>query len=326
MNAVYRLIATSKVYSKETSEWWENLPADQKKEYVTEHPNSKYADQAIKEHEEKKAIGKHVDSHEDLTSEKRKSYSSSIKKSSAKIAGILQHTFPRITEAGSALRSLATGKKLHEEQKEVLHELGGIALKTALSHVIGDPNAGTALGKIGITAIKHAIDHFHQNRKNNPDKNNLELFVNGVADGIEHAEEVSVPREHAVPKSEYRSALAKHFKNATNHIVQVIDKSFEHVKPAVQGLNQLRKGEPLNELHKKSIKGLGKIALGIAIGTLPGGLAAHLAAGVGVTAINHAIKKMRNAKGDHLLHKFVEAISEGIEEGIIEHAAEGKHE
>jgi hypothetical protein len=106
--------------------------------------------------------------------------------------------------------------------------------------------------------------------------------------------------------------------------VSVLDKSFQHIKPATQGLVALSKGEPLTEEHKKAVKGLGKIALGLSIAALPGGLAAHLAAGVGVAAVNHAYKsiKHRHIDPQHILHSFVESIGEGLEHGLLEAVGE----
>jgi hypothetical protein len=61
--------------------------------------------------------------------------------------------------------------------------------------------------------------------------------------------------------------------------------------------------------------------LGLSIATLPGGLAAHLAAGVGVAALTHAYKAIKNKSIDpeHMLHSFIESIGEGLEHGLLEH-------
>jgi hypothetical protein len=74
------------------------------------------------------------------------------------------------------------------------------------------------------------------------------------------------------------------------------------------------------------MKGLGKVTLGLSIAALPGGLAAHLAAGVGSVAVGHAFKAMREGKfkDGHLIHHFVEAIGEGLEDALLEKTAGGE--
>ncbi|MGD0511403.1 MAG: hypothetical protein ABSA33_06210, partial [Candidatus Micrarchaeaceae archaeon] len=246
-----------------------------------------------------------------------------IRSNSSKIASTLKRTFPLLSEATGALKHLVRGKPLEDEQKEALHELGGVALKTALSSQVGAHSA-MVLGQIGITAIKHAIEHFAEKKKESK-KDDVETFVDTLADGVEHAEEAPVPAEHAKAGSGYRGAIAKHVKASASHIVSVLDKSFKHIKPATQGLVALSAGEPLTHEHKKAMRGIGKIALGLSIATLPGGLAAHLAAGVGVTALNHAFKAIKGKKLDkeHVLGSFIESIGEGLEHGLIESAEGG---
>lgn len=319
LNAASRL---TQVLAKEDavpSEWWHHLPAEQKEQYISEHPNSKYAEQAIAEGEEAKEHGEAPA--KKIPQEHREQAAHEIRSNSSKIARTLKKTFPLISEATSALKHLLTGKKLEEEHKEALHELGGIALKTALASAVGAHSA-MVLGQIGITATKYAIDHFAEKKKDaDGKKDDVEVFVDTLADGVEHAEEAPVPKEHAESGSHYRSAIAKHVKASAGHIVKVLDQSFKHIKPATQGLVALSHGRPLTDEHKKAVKGIGKVALGLSIAALPGGLAAHLAAGVGASALTHAYKAIRSHKIDpqHVVHSFIEAIGEGLEHGLLEH-------
>jgi hypothetical protein len=331
MKAAQRLLAATQIVAREdvqVSEWWTNLPAEQQRQYIDEHPNSKYADQAIKEGKENKQ--KHGDpqqeakeptddvDHNAPSSEQRKKMGAAITKSAPKIASILKRTFPKISAATSALAHLGTGKPLTHEHKEVIHELGGIALKTALTHSVG-PHAAKALGQIGITAVNYAMEKFHEHKQKKPDQDDVQTFVEAVGEGVEKAEVAPVPKEHAEPGSHFRSAIGKHIKKSVKHIVAVIDQSFKDVKPATQGLVAFAKGESMSPVQTKALKHLGKFALGTAIATLPGGLAAHLAAGAGTAALTHAYKVMRS--GEHhgsIVHRFVEAIGEGLEDAIIE--------
>jgi len=334
LNAAARLVAsTITARAPVASEWWQHLEPDQKKEYIEEHPHSKYAEQAIREGQNDKVksdkdeeeLGKEPEAKQQVSSEHRSKIAGSIRKHAPKIAGFLKKTFPMITEATTALKHLATGKPLEEEQKEVLHELGGVALKTALSSVVGVHGA-QALGRIGMTAVKHAMDHFSEAKEKSNGKDDVEVFVEALADGVEHAKEAPVPKEHAAPKSGYRSAIAKHIKSKASHIAQVLDKSFQHIKPATQGLVALSEGEKLSDEQKKAMKSLGKITLGLTIAALPGGLAAHLAAGVGSVAVAHAFKVIREGglKDGHVIHRFVESVGEGLEDALLEHAHGGE--
>lgn len=317
MDALQRIInAAAEV---DPSEWWTELPAEQKHEYIEEHPHSKYADQAIEETRSKKTS---VSNEDQAGSEERKKLGSSIAKQAPKIAGILKRAFPRITHATSALKHLATGQKLTHDQKETLHEFGALAIKTAIGHITG-PESAKLLGNVGITAVRYGIEKFKQHRANSS-KDDVEVFVNSIAEGVAHAKTAGVPAEHASPKSAYRTALAKHFKKNVSHVVEVVNRSFKDIKPAMQGLSQLAHRQPLDDAHKQAVKNLGKVALGVSIAALPGGLAAHLAAGVGASAITYAIKRIQ--KGEHhgsILHHFVEAIGEGLEDALIE---SGDHE
>jgi hypothetical protein len=320
LNAAARLTQVLAKEDNVPSEWWHHLPAEQKKQYIEEHPQSKYADQAIKEGEEAE---EHGEPQKKIPQEHREKAAADIRSNSGKIARTLKKTFPLISEATSALKHLVTGKPLEEEHKEALHELGGVALKTALSSAIG-PHGAMVVGQIGITATKYAIDHFSEKKKEAKNKDDVEVFVDTLADGVEHAEEAPVPKEHAESGSHYRGAIAKHVKASAGHIVKVLDKSFKHIKPATQGLVALSHGKPLTEEHKKAVKGIGKIALGLSIAALPGGLAAHLAAGVGATALAHAYKAIKDRKLDpqHIVHSFVESIGEGLEHGLLESVGE----
>lgn len=322
LHAAKRLNHPLTAKAPEASEWWHHLPAEQKKQYIEEHPQSKYADQAIKEGEERESNGEKT---KELNPKHREEASTAIRSKSSKIASLLKRTFPLIHAATSGLQNLATGKHLDEEQQEALHELGSVALKVALSSGIG-PHAAMVVGRIGVTAVKHAIDHYKEKKEQQPDKGDIETFVDAVADGVEQAKEAPVPKEHAKAGSPYRTAIGKHLKATAKHVVAVLDKSFHHIKPATQGLVALSEGKPLTEEHKKAMKGLGKIALGLTISSLPGGLAAHLAAGAGVVALKHAYKSIQKHPIDpqHVLHSFVESIGEGLEHGLLE-AVGGEH-
>ncbi len=306
----------------EVSEWWLKLPAVQKKEYIEEHPQSKYADQAIKEGEEESRTGKDSTKPE-ISKQHRSKVSSAIRSKSAAIAGVLKKNFPLISEATSALKSIATGKPLTHEHREVLHELGGLALKTALSKAVG-PEAAMITSRLGITAVKHAIDHY----KSRNGKDEVQSFVEAVADGIDQAKEAPVPKEHQADGSHYRAAISKYLKKGTAHVVQVLDKSFQHIKPATQGLAALTSGKKMSDEQRTAVKSLGKIALGLSIASLPGGLAAHIAVGLGTTALKHAYTSIHRHNIDpvHVLHSFVESIGEGLEHGLLHHVGEGGHE
>jgi hypothetical protein len=329
INASARLLATSsKVMAKEdvqVSEWWHHLPAEQKEEYLSQHPNSKYADQAIQEKQGQEEQGHEIPETLKPGSPQRKELGQAITKSSSKIAATLRKTFPKIHVAGAALKHLASGKKLDHEHKETLHELGGLALKTALSHAVG-PHAAKALGHVGVTAVNHAIEKFKEYKHKSKKSDDVETFVDAVADGVEKAEAAPIPQEHQKPKSSYRSAIAKHVRNASAHTVEVLNKSFKDIKPATAGLASLATGKPIDKNQKQAVKNLGKVALATSIATLPGGLAAHLAAGLGAAALTHAYRAIRNSgNGGNILHRFVDSIGEGLEDAILEHAAGEGH-
>lgn len=336
MDAAFRLLA-KQVRAKETSEWWDNLPAEQKKDYIEEHPNSKYANQAIHEGEAAKGDQEASPGPEGRDkptgpaslqpgSPQRKQVADSIKGQAPKIAKLLRHAFPRIHAATEALHHLVTGKPLDHEHKEVLHEFGGIALKTALGHVVG-PEAAKMLGNVGVTAIHYGIEKFKEHKDKDPKRDDVEVFVEAVADGVENADAAPVPAEHAAPKSHYRTAIAKHLKKNVDHITAILDRSFKDIKPATQGLMALAKGQPLDESHKKAVKHLGKVALGVSIASLPGGLAAHIAAGVGTAALNYAYRHLKHElkPGETMIHHFVASIGEGLEDALIEGGEGGEH-
>lgn len=311
----------------EASSWWEGLDADTKKQYIHDHPNSKYAKDAISAAKEG-ASGNdapHINAEDPNSEQVRhqvKQVAGGMRKNSAKIASVLKKTMPRMHNAAAGLKALANGKPLEEEHKEALIELGTLAINTGLSRQMGVWHAVT-IGRIGITAVKHGIEHFKKKKEQSPNKDDTEVFVESVADGMEQPVK-PIPREEA--KSFFSSAL----KNASSHIIQVADKSFHHVKPAVQGLNALRKGEPLDEGHKKAIKSLGMFAVATAITMLPGGALAHVGASVGVVAVKHAVKAIKDHKeaGVGLTEAFMTAAVESLEDSLLEAVApeeEGHH-
>jgi len=331
MDASQRLVATSRVVlakGPEVSEWWHHLEPDAKKQYISEHPNSKYADQAIKEGQEKG----HEAPKESLKpdSEERKKAASSIREHAPKIAEHLKHHFPKITQAVGALKNLATGKAPTHEQREVLHEMGEMVLRNQLAKHVGGQGIQIA-ADIGITAIKHGIEKYKEHQAKNKNKDSVETFVESVADGVEKSEHAPVPEEHAQPGSKYRSAIAKHLKSSVNHITQVLEKSYPHIKPATKGLTALAKGEKVGHEEKHAMQHMGKHALMLGIAALPGGLAVHLTAGVGINAVNYGIKKFKQMKNQNespksLVHHFVEAITEGVEHAFINNHLGGHHE
>jgi hypothetical protein len=337
LNAAARLVASTITQAKApaASEWWQHLEPDQKKEYIEEHPHSKYAEDAIREgsNEESKSkkdeeeLGTEPAAKSQINPEHRKKIAGGIRKHAPKIASFLKKTFPLIHEATSALKHLATGKALEENHKEALYDLGGVALKATLSSVVGVHGA-QVLGRIGITAVNHAVEHFKEKKEQSEGKDDVEVFVEALADGVEQAKEAPVPKEHAAPKSSYRSAIGRHIRSKAHHITQVLDKSFQHIKPATQGLVALSEGQKLSDEQKTAMKSLGKITLGLSIAALPGGLAAHLAAGVGSVAITHAFKLIQSGKfkDGHIIHHFVESIGEGLEDALLEHTAGGEGE
>ena len=332
MKALYRLMATTTFTvnadsSVEPSEWWQRLPAEQKKEYIEQHPNSKYADQAIKEGQEK---GHEAPEHLKPDSAGRKKVAEAITSNAPKIAEHLKKTFPKMSHAVGALKSLATGKKLDHHQKEVLHELGELALHNAASKYIG----GTAVhyvADIGITAVKYGIEKYKEKQAANKDKDSVEAFVEAVGEGATKSEHAPVPEEHAKAGSNYRKALGAHLKANANHVTEVLNRSFPNIKPASEGLIGLTQKKPLNEEQKKAVKSLGKQALMLSIAALPGGLAAHLTAGVSASVISYGIKKVRAAKAQgnnpkSVVHHFVESIGEGLEHAFYSGHLGGGHE
>ncbi len=309
--------------SIEVSDWWKGLPAPVKKQYIEEHPTSKYAEQAIKEGKES---GFKASEGNEPGSPTRKKLGDTFRGAKAKIASEMKRTFPMISHATSALGTLAQGKKLDHHEKEVLMELGQVALKAGSAHILGDHMAGVALAKVGVTAVKHAIDHF----KHKKGEDDIENFVGQIGDELENSDEAPVPKEHAQPKSAYRTAIAKAIKGTAKHTVAVLEKSFSNLKPATTGLAKLATGKlkDMTPHEKHAMIQCGKFATVVAVFSLPGGLAAHLAAGAGVRATTHAFDKLKSGDfkslgGRELLGKFVESIGEGLEETLIAHAAEG---
>lgn len=303
-----RTNASTRLFASE--DWWDQMTSEQKKEYVEQHPNSKYAKEHIDQDDEESNQGP-------ASTEERKALASSLRKAVPEVASKIKKAFPKMNAAASALKHLATGKKLDEEHKEVLHELGGVALKVASSHLVGDPHLGKVLKHVGTHAVHYAIDKFKEHKEKNKNKDDLEVFVDGIVEGVENVEE---------SKSETKQSIASHIKKSAGHVVEILNRSFKDIKPATSGLKALAQGQPLDPEHKKALKGLGKVALATSVAALPGGLVVHLGAGVGATALVHAFKKMRGYHGGHVVHHFVESIGEGLEDALLEHAAgEGEH-
>jgi hypothetical protein len=312
LQAAHRLLAAE--------DWWTDLPSDQKKQYIKDHPGSKYAKDAIKNDKNDKD-NEQPESKEDqvpaVSPEHRKKVSGFLKTHSPKIARLIRESFPLITGATSALKHLASGKKLNDEHKDVLKDLGDTALKTALKFAVGSEKAHLAhtMGRVGVHAVAYAVEHFKAKKEAAGKKDDLEVFVDSVAEGVERAE---VPKVQPIPKG----AIARHIKSKAHHIARVLDRSFPHVKHATTGLVALSKKQPLDEKQKKAIKSLGKVALGMSIAALPGGFAAHLLAGAGSIALTSALNSIRKKKvpeGKILVH-FVESIGQGLEDALVSKA------
>jgi hypothetical protein len=334
--ALYRLLATAELRTAdasdvEPSEWWTHLPEDSKKEYIDQHPNSKYADQAIKEGQETEHTTDKASLKPD--SPERKAVADGLTKNAPAIASTLKKTFPKITHALGALKNLATGKPLEHEHKEVLHELGQLALKSAAGKYIGG-EAIQVVADIGITAVAYGIENYKKKQEANKNKDSVEAFIESIGEGAAKAPVAPIPEEHAKTGSEYRAAIAKQFKEGSKHVAEVLNRSFPHMKPAINGLNALVHGQSMDEHQKKAVKSLGKHALMISISTLPGGLAAHITAGIGASAVNYAIKRVKAAKakdkekhphpGSIVVH-FIEAIGEGLEHAAVMGHLGGHH-
>lgn len=336
MHALYRLLATAQLTvsadaTVKPSEWWTQLPAPDKKEYLEQHPASKYADQAIKEGEEK---GHEAPSEELKTgSKERTAIAGTISKNAPVIASQIKKTFPKITHALGALKNLATGKPLDHHQKEVLHELGDLALHTAAGKMVPGSNSIHMLADIGMSAVKYGIEHYKKKQDANKDRDSVEAFVDAVAEGTAKADHAPVPDEHAAPGSKYRKALAAHFKSTSHHVTEVLNRSFPHIKPAGAALKNIVNKKPLDKEQKQALQSLGKQALMMSIATLPGGLAVHLTAGISASVVSYAVKKFRAPAGESaeksLVGHFVEAIGEGLEHATISghlFGHEGGHE
>jgi hypothetical protein len=312
LNAAHRLLAAE--------DWWDSMPADQKKQYIKDHPNSKYAKDSIKEESGEGAT--------QVSSEYRKATAGLIKTNSPKIAKFLKNSFPQITGATSALKHLSTRKPLTQEHKEVLKGLGDTALKTALKFAVGENKAHLAhtIGRIGAHAVKYAVDHFKEKKESSGAKGDVEVFVDSVAEGIEHADvpvdETALTEEPTAKGTPPKGAIARHVKSKAKHIAKVLDRSFPSIKPATNGLVALSRGQALDAEQKKAIKGLGKVALGMSIAALPGGLAVHIVAGAGSVALTSALNSIRKRKvpeGKILVH-FVESIGQGLEDALVSKA------
>lgn len=322
LKAARRLVQLAK---EDASEWWTALPSDQKKQYIENHPNSKYAKDAIKE-DEAKDEPKSEDEQpapkvsKEATEKQVKSAVSTLRSNGSKIANKLKSTFPRMHHASTGLKNLATGKPLDDEHKEALVELGMMALNTGLSKSFGVWHAVT-ISQVGYTAVKHAMDHYKEKKAANKDKDDVEVFVEAVADSLEQKPEPVSKDEF---KMFYKGTISSAIKTHTKHIVQILDKSFSDVKPAVKGLQSLRKGEKMDPEHRKAIIRLGKFAIGAAITYIPGGALAHAGASVGMVVINRAVSAVRKSavSGESILNEFVGAIADSLEDSVLDFAAE----
>lgn len=307
---VARLQATA------TSDWWDGLDAEQKKAYIEDHPNSKYAKDAIadKGHDEQHSSQAPGEAH----TKERKEAVSTLRKHGSKIAAKLKSTFPRMHSASAGLKNLATGKPLEDEHKEALCELGMLALNTGLSKKYGVWHAIT-VSQVGATAVKHAMDHFKEKKAQSPKKDDTEVFVDAVADGLENGK----PASKEETRSFIKAGLGQHFKAAAKHVVAIADKSFSDVKPAVQGLKALAHGQKMDDEHKAAIKSLSKFAIGTAITYMPGGIFAHIGMSVGVVALEHAVKAIRDKKltTGTLLTTFVAATVGSLEDSLLDAVA-----
>lgn len=305
LQAAHRLLAAE--------EWWSFLTPEQKKQYIKDHPGSKYAKEHIKDEE----LEEPRKPTKQLTPKQRSTAASIVKTHSPKIVKLLKESFPSITGATSALKHLATGKALTDDHKDVLLDLGNTALKTALKVTVGHERAHLVhtIGRVGVNAVKYAIEQFKKNKEQSKDKEDLEVFVDSVSDGLEHAPNSQQPKIQ-------KGAIARHIKSRARHIANVLDKSFPHVKPATTGLVSLSTGKPLDEEQKKAVKKLGKVALGMSIAALPGGFAAHLVAGAGSAALMSALNAVRKKKvpEKQILVHFVESIGQGLEDELISRA------
>jgi hypothetical protein len=330
LNAAARLQKELQAKAPSTSDWWSQLPAEQQEQYIEQHPRSKYAkdkeaeDEQDEQDEAKEPTEQQEQEGPEVTPEHRAELAKDIRSKSSKIAKHLKSTFPMITEASSALKHLVTGKPLTHEHKEVLVELGGLALKAATAPT-GGAYGAKILGKIGITAVHHALDHFKKKKEEQPNKDDVEVFVDSIADGVEHAKAAGAEKTGPLDGAKLRHNITKHLKASVHHTVQVLEKSFKDIKPAVHGLHALSHGHKLEPEQKKAIINLGNTAVNLSIAALPGGLPVHLAAGLGKVAISHALKVIRKHDGSKkpLLHRFVESIGEGLEDELLDRLAGG---
>lgn len=302
LNAGFRLLATSDV-----SQWWTDKTSEEKKTYIEEHPNSKYAKDKI---EQDKDTTDNKDN-KDTKSPERSESPKTQAKSPSHVANVLRKTFPKLSKATTALTHLAKGKELDEEHKEVLHDFGALAVKTALGHVVGETGAHF-LGSLSYNATHYAISHFkrHRDDKKNAKKDDVEVFAAAIDEGIKDAKVIG-------------KSISNFFKKSAHHITQVVEHSFKEVKPALNGLNSIRKGEKPTDEQKKAIKGLGKIVLSTAIAAMPGGIAVHVTTGIGATAVAYAVQKIRSSPVEgSLIHHFIESVGESLEDAIIASGSE----
>lgn len=287
--------------------WFTDMTKEQQKDYIELHPKSKYAEDAVKE--DSRTEPKQIQP----KSKFRLDAAKSIRDNIPKIKARLKRTFPKLHESVEVLKKVRKGEEITPEDKEVLYELGGKVIHGAMYHMHVEAYSAHYIADIGITSIRHAIEHF-KNKKNDR-REELDSFIESVADGIENSEPYKNPKVNRNTKQKIVNAL----KGSKHHVLIVLDKTFPDIKPATKGLAILAHGGKLDKEHKKAVVNLGRAALGIAIITLPGGIAAHMTANLGTAAISYAIKTIGNSReSKSLVSHFVDALNEGIERAIVE--------
>lgn len=145
--------------STELPKWWRALNDEEREEYITEHPNSKYADIHIKDKEKKTETKKPEHKTEtklDLTSPELKPNSVErtkavdfLKSKLGDIKDHLKHEAKEWHHAGKALVSLSKGVPLTEHDKKavaaVASDLINVAIKVATGGVLAE----------GVMAVLH---------------------------------------------------------------------------------------------------------------------------------------------------------------------------
>lgn len=299
--------------------------------WVTDHCKAKPADKSKdatestgKDASEEMKEKKPDNPHEPMSSEQRasgsperKNFAAGMHKLASSAAANLRKNFPHISNAANALKSLATNKPLDHHEREVLQELGHMALESVVNRIPGGRALHIAT-EMGVHAVNHAIKSYKDRAEANPKEEPIEGFVHAVADGIEKAEPTKVRDHHLEAGSPVRVALNKHVQKVAPHIAHVVEKTFPGIKHGVSGLKTLAKGGKMSAEETEGVKKMGKAALMTTIATLPGGLPAHLAMGLGATAISHAIKNVKKQpKDENVLIGFIKSIGEGLEHAVV---------